>query len=61
MHDRTTVINVREYNKFIDTVLDSILQFIFKKAPFVEFWFIQIYQKLCLQTFKLLLFPTTYL
>lgn len=29
---------MREYEKFIDMVLDSILQLTFEKLPLVEFW-----------------------
>lgn len=48
MHDKQVNINVREYNKFIDIVLNSTLQLIFKKPPLFEFWYIKNISKLYL-------------
>lgn len=36
--DRPVNFNIIEYKKFTAMVLDSILQLIFKKLLFVEFW-----------------------
>lgn len=37
VQDRLMDFNVTEYNKFINVVLDSTLQLIFKKPPFIKF------------------------
>lgn len=37
VQDRSMDFNVTEYSKFINVVLDSTLQLIFKKLPFIKF------------------------
>ena len=39
---------MKEYNKFIDIVLDSIFQFVFEKVPLLQFGYMEIYKILSL-------------